>query len=198
MKNDVTNNRLSPISRIFKDMKDKKLLFIKNHIKLDDKFENGFKCYNVYVDHYLLRKLEVKEKRIMIAYLELIGEFTQHLNLRIYIIYHRLMLPKYRTCSHSLRIHTGRKNNEDRTERICMCENNIQTIDHILFHCDLTMDIRTLINIKDYGIKTFVENANYSHASSLLRYIEDILYIKLSVQHIYMDELNFDGEHCIR
>ena len=45
MKNVITTNPLSPILHIFKDIMNKKLLFIKRYVKLDENFE----CYNFYV-----------------------------------------------------------------------------------------------------------------------------------------------------
>ena len=100
--------------------------------------------------------------------------------LRIYIIAYtvcgsRFILTKYRAGLRYLKISTGRKNNEDRTERICMCGNNIQAIDHILFHCHLTKDIRTLINLEDYDIIFFRKRKLFPF---LLRSTKDILHIE--------------------
>ena len=104
----------------------------------------------------------------------------------------RNILTKYRTGSHSLRIHTGRKNNEDRTERLCLCNDDIQTIDHILFHCKVTKNIRNLIDKEDNDF----ENTNYSHTSSILRSMEHTLHIKNRVRINYLSNV-FYSEICI-
>ena len=47
----------------------------------------------------------------------------------------KLIITKYRTGSHELRIQSGRLRNETRDERLCKCGTEIQTIEHMLFTC---------------------------------------------------------------
>ena len=83
----------------------------------------------------------------------------------------RVMLTRYRTGSHNLRIEKDRfLPNSKREERLCMCGADVQTIKHVLLECNLLNDIRTRYNIED------VENGIMN--DSLLLEMEDVLKIK--------------------
>ena len=53
----------------------------------------------------------------------------------------RSIITKYRTGSHNLRIQVGRRNRENRGERLCTCGDNIQTLEHVLFNCRFTKNV---------------------------------------------------------
>ena len=187
IKNDAITNPLSSISRLVNEIIDKKLPYIRHYIKLDEKFENAFDCFNFYSNKEklsLVNKIRIKGANdldsILGTYLR-INPALESPNM-----YHRIdclesdryMLTKYRTGSHSLRIQTGRKDNEARNERICVCSRDIQTIEHVLFHCELTKNITALSETQNDDIKSFFENNNYSHVASLLESIEDVLNVR--------------------
>ena len=128
MKNDATRNHLSTIAQIFIDIIHKKLPYIKHYMNLDEKFENAFHCYTFYENEQktlFAEKIREKEQRDCDS---ILGTHCR-LNPAVQTpaIYHQMLwtesgcniLTKYRTGSHSLRIHNERKLNEDRTERLC-------------------------------------------------------------------------------
>ena len=55
----------------------------------------------------------------------------------------RILLSRYRSGSHSLRIETGRMSNPPipREERLCRCNTGIQSLNHVLFDCPLVADL---------------------------------------------------------
>ena len=57
---------------------------------------------------------------------------------------HRIALTRLRLSSHHLRIETGRWSRTPREQRLCVCQENIQTEEHVLLHCERTQPIRNL------------------------------------------------------
>ena len=69
----------------------------------------------------------------------------------------RSYITKYRTGSHKLRIHTGRINKEAQHERLCICQNDIQTLGHVIFDCTNTENLRRLHHLQVNDLKSFFE-----------------------------------------
>ena len=86
----------------------------------------------------------------------------------------RIIMTKYRSGSHNLAIQTGRQSGVERNERLCRC-GQIQTLPHIILHCDLTKSVRRITYPKD--LYTFFNN-DPSESAKYLREIEDILNLK--------------------
>ena len=62
----------------------------------------------------------------------------------------RVMITRYRTGSHNLRIERDRfLPNSKREDRICLCGRNIQTIKHVILDCNLLVDLRIKYDISD-------------------------------------------------
>ena len=55
----------------------------------------------------------------------------------------RILLSRYRTGSHSLRIETGRMSNPliPREERLCRCNTGVQSLHHVMFECPILADL---------------------------------------------------------
>ena len=58
------------------------------------------------------------------------------------IEYERIVITRFRTGTHNLRIESGRINNVQRNERICTCGTNLQTIAHFLIECPSLLHVR--------------------------------------------------------
>ena len=68
----------------------------------------------------------------------------------------RVCITRYRTGSHNLRIEKDRRiPYSNREDRLCSCNNDIQTIQHVLLHCPLLNRIR-----EKYGIVDVVNGIN--------------------------------------
>ncbi len=86
----------------------------------------------------------------------------------------RIIATRYRTGSHNLRIETGRMRipKTPREDRTCICENDVQTLDHCIISCPLVKDIRP-------AQFTSVSKAfETPHISQFLLEMEHILKIK--------------------
>ena len=61
-------------------------------------------------------------------------------------------MTRYRTGSHNLRIESGRTPYIPREERLCSCNDDIQTVKHVLLDCRLLAGLRErykVTNIED-------------------------------------------------
>ena len=66
--------------------------------------------------------------------------------------FQRVMMTRYRTGSHNLRIESGRTPYIPREERLCSCNDDIQTVKHVLLDCRLLAGLRErykVTNIED-------------------------------------------------
>ena len=54
----------------------------------------------------------------------------------------RMILTRFRTGSHNLRIETGRWCKEQRDQRVCQCETDVQTVKHFFMDCPLLAYLR--------------------------------------------------------
>ena len=56
--------------------------------------------------------------------------------------YLRIAFTRFRTSSHRLKVETGRWSRILRERRLCQCGEGVQTEEHVLLHCDLTITIK--------------------------------------------------------
>ena len=63
--------------------------------------------------------------------------------------FQRILITRYRTGSHNLAIEKGRFSGITREQRLCSCNTDIQTIDHVILHCPLLADVRARCGIRD-------------------------------------------------
>ena len=186
MKNDAAANPLSPISRIFNKIIEKNLPYIQHYVKLDQNFENAFDCFKYYLNE---EKTSIESKirtkgaddhdSVLGTYLR-INPTLEHPSMykRIECTEaERYTVTKYRTGSHSLKIQTGRKDKMARNERKCVCGHDVQTIDHVLYYCNLTKNITLLGDTQNRDLKCFFDN-NVTYISGILESIEKVLNVK--------------------
>ena len=82
-----------------------------------------------------------------------------------------IIVTRYRTGSHNLRIEKDRRlPNSRREDRLCICNTGVQTVKHVFLHCPLLNDIR-----HKYGI---VDLEHDIHNDKFLLEMECILGIK--------------------
>ena len=187
MKNDVNANPSSPISKLVHEIIEKKLPYIRHYIELDQKFGNSLDCFNFYLNEEkitMLNKIRTKgindPDSILGTYFRinpLLESPSMYKSIEC-IESDRKTLTKYRTGSHSLKIQTGRKERIPRNQRLCKCGLCVQTIDHVLLHCELTKNILALNESQYNDIKSFFENKNYEQLAAILGDIEQVLNLK--------------------
>ena len=72
----------------------------------------------------------------------------------------RVIISRYRSGSHNLNIEKGRMCNPKipREERLCLCNNEIQTLEHCLPRCAILQDLRDQYNFS--SVSTAFDNPN--------------------------------------
>ena len=73
--------------------------------------------------------------------------------------FQRVLISRYRTGSHNLKIETGRVPYTPREERWCRCNTGLQTVRHVLLHCPLLNELRIKHAVVD--IENGVMNDNF-------------------------------------
>ena len=84
------------------------------------------------------------------------------------------MITRYRTGSHNLAIETGRFRTPPvpRNERLCMCEEGIQTVNHVLLNCHL------LNNVRDHTFDNVEKCLEWSGINKFLLHTSKILKVE--------------------
>ena len=93
----------------------------------------------------------------------------------LYLESDRIIITKYRTGSHDLKIQAGRLTNTRRDMRLCACGNGIQTLDHVLSDCSITANLRIIHDINNRNMNETMNNNDYIRLAALLKSIENIL-----------------------
>ena len=201
MKQHSISNPSSPISRLFQVIMTKKIPYIKHYKTLDEKFGSPKEWYNIYLNeekNTLLRTIRDKGVNDIDGCLGTYLRINPNLisppmyeDLNVINEYDRKIITEYRTGSHSLKIQTGRMERADRIHRMCICESNIQTINHVLFHCPLTSSVTNLIHGNYRNLGSFFDNNEYAYVAGILRSIESNLQVRNSVGQNLDKSYNF-------
>ena len=138
----------SSISNVFKQAMESNVTFLRHYKRLDRQFNTPDDCYDYYLAEHTLEiknKIQVKHEAdsdsILGTYYRINPElqspiFNKELKCNEY---ERKLITRYRSGSHELKIQIGRLSNSSRDSRLCSCENEIQTLHHVIFICPLTM-----------------------------------------------------------
>ena len=184
LKNDTISDPYSPITLIFNNAVNVNIQFIRHYKQLDEKFADERECYNFYVNQYQCTAIEKVRQKGTVDPDGYFGPYLQlNPNLKCPEIYQkllcvesdRLIITRYRTGSHDLKIQAGRLTNTKRDLRLCRCGNNIQTLEHVLSNCPITANLRIIHGINNKNMKEIMNSNDYIRLASLLRSIENIL-----------------------
>ena len=184
IKNDIENNRDSPISNLYNIAIAAKLPFLKHYIDLHHTFSNENECYKFYLEKNtndiktrLITKARDDNGGIQGTYLSISNNLESPKFYHSYIISERdrIILTKYRTGSHSLNVQSGRSNRTQRNGRMCKCNVGIQDMNHVLFQCELTQIARNH-NFHYNNLCEFFSDVR--NAPDILRTIEHILKLR--------------------
>ena len=163
---------------------DSNLIFLRHYKQLDQKFTTPDNCYNYYLTEHqtgtrakIQAKYDLDNNSILGTYLRInprlqSPKLYREMNCNEH---DRKIITRYRTGYHKLKINKGRQSNEDRQNRLCICESDIQTLTHVLFNCPLTANIRLCHDIEENDIEQFFNHDNHTRTASILRSIESTL-----------------------
>ena len=89
----------------------------------------------------------------------------------------RKIITRYRTGCHKLKIQTGRLAGDGRDTRLCTCGEDIQTLNHVLFSCNLTEGIRTVQSLSATNLNDFFKDTEITQVATILRAVSKQLKI---------------------
>ena len=180
MKNDCMNNPTSLISMTFAQALSCNTTFVKHYKELDEKFSTPDECYRFYVNlHERQARIKLQEKSDLDMDSTLGTYMRINPTLQSPVFYQdischegdRTIITRYRVGSHKLRIQNGRLGGIDRRDRLCRCNNDIQTIEHVLFNCPLT----EFNGIRNLNLETFFSRNEYVNIAEVLKAIDKIV-----------------------
>ena len=172
----------SSVSQVYLLAIKKNTFFLRHYRGLLERFTNANKCYTFYTEEFLLSTKHKLQNRAQTnaygstnIYTVLNSKLLSPVYYRSYVLTerNRLILTKYRTGSHYLKIKTGSYQRKPIEERLCSCK-SIQTLQHVIFECELTSTIRH----RNFPctIEEFFDKPDY--AATTLRKIEKLLNLR--------------------
>ena len=141
----------STITEIYKAAISSNVHFLRHYIKLHTMFSSSDECFSQYRNDFIestkssIRLKASNDNNIVHKdYILLNTELkTPDFYSTYSVIEHeRLILSKYRTGSHHLKLLAGSRYNTPRDRRLCKCK-EIQSLHHVIFECVFTNCIRT-------------------------------------------------------
>ena len=84
----------------------------------------------------------------------------------------RILISRYRTGSHMLKIEAGRLSCPKvlRENRLCSCHTEVQSLQHVLFHCPLLQNLH-----RDFNFTTIEDSFNRTNIHEFFSKMEKIL-----------------------
>ena len=154
MLENVEKDPASQISRIINTAMDKNIFYIKHYKNLVASYRNADECYvklkeefAIHLKEEIATKVEQHANSPLNEYIKINPSLQTPLFYKENLLeYDRRILIKYRSGSHDLKIRTGYFTRTPEANRLCRC-NEIQTLEHVLFHCPHTATIRQGINV---------------------------------------------------
>ena len=129
--------------------------FINHYRSLKTQFQNHTNCRDMQNNTFLeTLKLTIRNERYINSTLGTYCSINPTLETPIHdsIESERILITKYRTGSHNLKIETGRWFRKDRSQRLCdKCNlNSLQTITHVLNECPFTSQYHFSGNLSEF------------------------------------------------
>ena len=172
----------STIDILYNQAISKNLQYLRHYQKLIQKFSNADECFQHYLEAFQKRttdtiseKTTIERNSVLNDYVRINASLTSPDFYHKYIIkeYDRLIITKYRSGSHFLKIQTGRSENIEQIQRLCSCDDEVQTLEHVLFRCEILNGLRP--NDIGFSLKDFFESPN---AAPFLRVVEKTLKLR--------------------
>ena len=156
----LQENPEHPLTGLIEHGRSINLKYVLYYDKLMQQFETPQDCFKVLSERFkndcaerIRQKAGNDELSRCGVYLQVNPQLTSPKQRNI-LEMERILLSRYRSGSHSLRIETGRMSNPPvpREDRICCCNTSVQSLHHVLFDCPLLADLHNeyrFISIED-------------------------------------------------
>ena len=179
-KNDCAANPLSSISRVFHQASTKNIFFLRHYKNLDEKFDTPDEClkfFNMQCDEKFQEKIRFSVNdpdSVLGTYLRINPALKtpEFYGKPTCMESNRKIITQYRTGSTNLGIHKGRVNDVKRVNRLCKCGNALQTVDHMLFYCTNTENIRQLYAYDHLDLESVFNTLDYGKLADILKSID--------------------------
>ena len=141
-----------PLARVIDQAKEVRLPYLQYYERLQADYENTAACENILTQDFhntCATKIHQKagdENSRFGVYLQVNPNLEPpSQNYLDNPEFERVVITRYRSGSHNLKIETGRLSNPSipREERLCSCSTGLQTLRHCLFVCPLLAEVRT-------------------------------------------------------
>ena len=178
----LTENPVHPLVSLINQGRQLNLSFLKHYINLESKFTTPNACATTLMNNFLAetsekirRKSNGDDESRLGMYLKVNPQLVSPTHYPNILEFERVMITRYRTGSHNLRIETGRMCNPTipREERVCLCNTGVQSLKHCLFDCPLLHDL-----YQEYNFETVEDALHLPHISKFFLKMEKILNIQ--------------------
>ena len=182
MSSKFETDRFSSVGSILNMALNKNIHYLRHYRKLQKNFHDGEACFKFYKNQFTdTTKENVRSKSTTQVYGLLKDYIGINRDLSIPEFYskyllretERLILTKYRSGSHNLKIVTGSFYRTPLEERKCKCK-EIQTLHHVIFDCTFTQMIRD--GNFPRSLHEFFKDDTF--AATKLRLVEKILHLR--------------------
>ena len=157
----ITENPNHPLGRLIEYGKTLNLPFLKHYEKLETDFVTPQNCQDTLTRKFrdessekIRRKSNDDPESRLGMYMQVNPHLTPITPVENILECERVVLTRYRSGSHNLKIESGRLHNPTipRDERLCRCNNGIQSLSHVLFDCPLLAEL-----YREYNYTTIEE-----------------------------------------
>ena len=178
----LAENPDHPLVTLINQGRELNLSYLNHYIKLENKFTTPLACATILRENFLSEsstKIRQKsngdnESRLGM-YLLVNPQLVAPSLVSNTLEFERIMITRYRTGSHNLRIETGRMCNPTipREQRVCTCNTGVQSLSHCLFDCSLLQELRV-----EYSFGSIDEALNSPLIPKFLLKMEKVLNIQ--------------------
>ena len=169
-----------PLAQVIEKAKEIRLPYLQYYEKLQADYENTEVCEETLTQDFhdtcltkIRQKAEEDEDSRFGVYLQVNPQLDppSH-NYALNPEFERVLITRYRSGSHKLKIETGRHSHPPipREERLCSCNNGLQTLHHCLFDCPLLNEVRG-----NYEYSSIEEAFKLPNVAKLLMDIEKVI-----------------------
>ena len=176
----LSENPDHPLAQVIEQAKELRLPYLQYYERLKADFEDTEACEESLNQSFrdacmtkIRQKAEEDENSRFGAYL-LVNPQLEHPahNYKYNPEFERVLITRYRSGSHNLKIESGRLCNPTipRDERLCMCNGDVQTLHHCLFDCPLLAEVRA-----EFDYESIEDALNSPDAAKILIKLEKVV-----------------------
>ena len=177
---DAAKEPNSYMSKLISLATEKKIPYIRYYKSLAESYSNAKTCKaELRQQHHTKWSSRINQSSAddtdskLGVYKQINPELQQYTNDQPIPEFERIHITRYRTGSHNLQIEKGRHSRIPRENRLCTCNNDVQTLSHVIFSCPLTKRNHNISNLNEFF------NQNSHDITTHIQHFAKILKIKI-------------------